>query len=133
MVHRGHPVQASLPSFHSRSRQAIRRSAARPRGAPKRRRTGRRVVATSRCATAEIADQRAAVTRRGGSSDRDRGIELLLAFVVAALVMVVAVAIVAVVGRWWVLVPVILVDFVATFAVIASIVHLLRDGGDARV
>ena len=58
---------------------------------------------------------------------------MLLAFVVAALVMVVAVAIVAVVGRWWVLVPVILVDFVATFAVIASIVHLLRDGGDARV
>jgi fatty acid desaturase len=69
----------------------------------------------------------------GGSSDRDPGIELLLAFVVAALVMVVAAAIVAVVGRWWVLVPVMLVDFVATFAVIASIVHLLRDGGDERV
>jgi hypothetical protein len=69
----------------------------------------------------------------GGSSDRDPGIELLLAFVVAALVMVVAAAIVAVVGRWWVLVPVMLVDFVATVAVIASIVHLLRDGGDERV
>jgi fatty acid desaturase len=69
----------------------------------------------------------------GGSSDRDPGIELLLVFVVAALVMVVAVAIVAVVGRWWVLVPVMLVDFVATFAVIAGIMHLLGDGGDARV
>jgi fatty acid desaturase len=62
-----------------------------------------------------------------GSSERDRGIELLLAFVVAALVMVVAVAILAVVGSWWVLVPVMLVDFTATFAVIATIVHLLRD------
>jgi hypothetical protein len=68
-----------------------------------------------------------------GPSERDRGIELLLAFVVAALVMVVAVAIVAVVGRWWVLVPVMLVDFAATFAVIATIVHLLRDGGDTRL
>jgi hypothetical protein len=69
----------------------------------------------------------------GGPSERDRGIELLLAFVVAALVMVVAVAIVAVVGRWWVLVPVMLVDFAATFAVIATIVHLLRGGGDPRL
>jgi hypothetical protein len=68
-----------------------------------------------------------------GSSDRDRGIELLLAFVVAALVMVIAVAILAVAGRWWVLVPVMLVDFAATLAVIATIVHLLRDGGDPRV
>jgi hypothetical protein len=68
-----------------------------------------------------------------GSSERDRGIELLLAFVVAALVMVVAVAILAVVGSWWVLVPVMLVDFAATFAVIATIVHLLRDGGDPHV
>jgi fatty acid desaturase len=67
------------------------------------------------------------------SSERDRGIELLLAFVVAALVMVAAVAILAVVGSWWALVPVMLVDFAATFAVIASIVHLLRDGGDPRV
>jgi hypothetical protein len=67
------------------------------------------------------------------SFDRDRGTELLLAFVVAALVMVVAVAILAVVGTWWALVPVMLVDFAATFAVIASIVHLLRDGGDPRV
>jgi hypothetical protein len=69
----------------------------------------------------------------GGSSERDRGIELLIALVVATLVMVVAAAILAVVGRWWVLVPVMLVDFVATFAVIASIVRLLRDGGDERV
>ena len=47
--------------------------------------------------------------------------------------MVVAVAILAVVGTWWALVPVMLVDFAATFAVIATIVHLLRDGGDRRV
>jgi hypothetical protein len=67
------------------------------------------------------------------SLDRDRGTELLLAFVVAALVMVVAVAILAVVGTWWALVPVMLVDFAATFAVIATIVHLLSDGRDRRV
>jgi hypothetical protein len=58
---------------------------------------------------------------------------LLLAFVVAALVMVAAVAILAVVASWWALVPVMLVDFVATFAVIATIVHLLRDGADPRL
>jgi hypothetical protein len=47
--------------------------------------------------------------------------------------MVAAVAILAAVGSWWALVPVMLVDFAATFAVIATIVHLLRDGGDSRL
>jgi hypothetical protein len=113
-----------------------RRSAAVPPGRAGRPNDARRAVAPSPRAAAP--PPRSPISARpspaaGGSSDRDRGIELLLAFVVAALVMVVAVAIVAVVGRWWVLVPVMLVDFVATFAVIASIVHLLRDGGDARV
>jgi hypothetical protein len=60
---------------------------------------------------------------------RDRGIGLLLIFVSAMLVMVVAVAVVTVVDRWWVLAPVMLVDFAVTFAVLAAIVRLLRNDG----
>jgi hypothetical protein len=45
--------------------------------------------------------------------------------------MVLAVAAVTVVDRWWVLVPVMLLDFTVTFAVIATIVHLLRDDGNS--
>jgi hypothetical protein len=66
-------------------------------------------------------------------SDRsrpDRGVGLLLIFVAATMVMVVAVAIVAIVDRWWVLVPVMLVDFAVTYALIAMIARLLRDDGE---
>ena len=62
----------------------------------------------------------------------DRGVGLLLVFVAATLVMVVAVVIVAVADRWWVLVPVMLVDFAVTYVVIAMIARLLRDDGEPR-
>jgi hypothetical protein len=67
-----------------------------------------------------------------GSNDTvrpDRGVGLMLIFTAATLLMVLAVAAVTVVDRWWVLVPVMLLDFVVTFAVIATIVRLLRDDG----
>jgi hypothetical protein len=71
-------------------------------------------------------------TKDGRPTRPDRGVGLLLAFVTATLVMVVAVAIVAVVDRWWVLVPVMLVDFAVTYAVIAMIARLLCDDGETR-
>ena len=58
---------------------------------------------------------------------------VLLVFVAATLIMVAAVALVGAVGQWWVLVPVMLVDFILTFIVLALVVQLLGngDGGSA--
>lgn len=53
----------------------------------------------------------------------------MFVFFAATTIMVVAVVLVGAVEQWWVLVPVMLVDFVVTFAVIASIVRLLGDDG----
>jgi hypothetical protein len=57
---------------------------------------------------------------------------LLLVFVSATLIMVLAVALLTVVDDWWVLAPVMLVDFAVTFAVIGTIAHLLRDDDEPR-
>ena len=54
---------------------------------------------------------------------------LLLVFFTATVTMVVAVVLVGAVGQWWVLVPVMLVDFIATFAVIVALVQLLGADG----
>jgi hypothetical protein len=126
----------SKPVRPTRSASARgRRAAATPPGRAGRPSDGDAVVSSPRAAAPPPTSPIIARPPRGagGPSERDRGIELLLAFVVAALVMVAAVAILAAVGSWWLLVPVMLVDFAATFAVIATIVHLLRDGGDPRV
>jgi hypothetical protein len=58
----------------------------------------------------------------------DRGIPVLLVFSAAALIMVAAVTLVGAVDQWWVLVPVMLVDFILTFIVLALFVHLLGEG-----
>jgi hypothetical protein len=57
---------------------------------------------------------------------------MMLIFVGAVLVVTFAVAIVAIANQWWVLVPVMLVDFAATFGVSAMITHLLADDGESR-
>jgi hypothetical protein len=57
--------------------------------------------------------------------------QLLSVFLAATLVMVVAVIVVGTVDRWWVLVPVMLVDFAVTFGVIAYIARLLVDDGES--
>jgi hypothetical protein len=62
----------------------------------------------------------------GRLPQRDHGIELLLVFFATTVTMVVAVTLVGAVDQWWVLVPVMLVHFVFTFAVIATIVRMLR-------
>ena len=58
---------------------------------------------------------------------------VLLVFVAATLIMVADVALLEAVGQWWVLVPVMLVDFILTFIVLALVVQLLGngDGGSA--
>ena len=58
-------------------------------------------------------------------SDWDRGLDLLLTFFGAALLMVVAVVIVGAVDAWWVLMPVMLAHLAVTFGVLAMMVHLL--------
>jgi hypothetical protein len=59
---------------------------------------------------------------------RDRGLTLLIVFTTAMLVIVGLAAITAVVGRWWILVPVMAVDLAATAAVLGSVARLMNDG-----
>lgn len=65
---------------------------------------------------------------RPSASLPDRGIRVLLAFVTAMLIMVAGVTLVGAVDQWWVLVPVMLVDFILTFTVLALFVELLGEG-----
>jgi hypothetical protein len=58
---------------------------------------------------------------------RDVGLRLLISFLAAALLMVGAVVTIGIVDRSWILVPVMIVDLAATFSVLATIAHLLRD------
>jgi hypothetical protein len=95
------------------------------RHAPARRRAPT-AARPARAERAEPREKRPSSTARS-SFGRDRGVDLMLIFVAATLLMVVAVAVVTVVDRWWVLVPVMLVDFAATFAVLTSITSLLGD------
>jgi hypothetical protein len=58
----------------------------------------------------------------------DRGTRVLLVFTGAMLIMVAAATLVGAVGQWWVLAPVMLVDFILTFIVLALFVELLGEG-----
>ncbi len=69
-----------------------------------------------------------AARERDPSPIRDRGITLLIVFTTAMLVMVGLATLTAVVGRWWILVPVMAVDLAATIAVLASVAKLLSEG-----
>jgi hypothetical protein len=62
----------------------------------------------------------------------DRGDGMFLIFAAATLLMVVAVVAVTAVNQWWVLIPVMLLDFTITFGVIAAVVLLLKDDGRPR-
>jgi hypothetical protein len=61
---------------------------------------------------------------------RDRGISLLLIFTAATLLIVALVCVVGSVDRWWILIPVMAVDFAVTGAVLAVMVRLLDDGSE---
>ena len=64
-----------------------------------------------------------------GAGGLSRGDYLFLVFFAATMVMVVAVVLVGAVDQMWMLVPVMLVDLTVTFAVVATLVRLLADGG----
>jgi hypothetical protein len=59
---------------------------------------------------------------------RDRGIGLLAAFTFAMLVMVALAVLVGAIGSWWILIPVMAVDFAVTAAVLVMMARLLNDG-----
>jgi hypothetical protein len=69
------------------------------------------------------------VQRTPGAGGLSRGDYLFLVFFLATMIMVIAVVLVGAVGQMWVLVPVMLVDLIVTFAVIATLVSLLGDDG----
>ena len=62
---------------------------------------------------------------------RDRGISLLTIFTAAALLIVALVCVVGSVDRWWILIPVMAVDFAVTGAVLAMMVRLLDDDSES--
>jgi hypothetical protein len=69
---------------------------------------------------------------RGRQFAGDSAGSLLCVFLAATLVMVAAVIVVGIADRWWVLVPVMLVDFAITFGLMSYVVRLLGDDGEAR-
>jgi hypothetical protein len=69
-----------------------------------------------------------AVPSGESSPIRDRGISLLAIFTAATLLIVALVCLVGSVDRWWILIPVMAVDFAVTGAVLAVMVRLLDDG-----
>ena len=64
------------------------------------------------------------------ASDSGRGLLLFLTFVTAILVMVLAVWLAAAVGQWWILIPVVAVDLIATTAVMGVVIWMLGDGAN---
>ena len=64
---------------------------------------------------------------RGCGPVQDRGLGLLIVFSAGVLVMVALVTLTAIIGRWWLLAPVMAVDIAVTAAVLAIIVKLLKD------
>jgi hypothetical protein len=65
---------------------------------------------------------------RDTSPIRDRGLTLLTVFTLAMLMIVGLATITAIVGRWWILIPVMAVDLAVTAAMLASVARLLNDG-----
>jgi hypothetical protein len=74
------------------------------------------------------APQPASTQREGRGID---GLRPLWVFFVAALAIVGAVTVTGAVDSWWILVPVMAVFFISTFAVLATIMWLLGDDAGA--
>jgi DNA-binding NarL/FixJ family response regulator len=64
------------------------------------------------------------------ASDSGRGLLLFFTFVTAILVMVLAVWLAAAVGQWWILIPVVAVDLIATTTVMGVVIWMLADGAN---
>ena len=114
------PVQSDLPAVPEAAPAQRRVPNPRRRGAPDNEPRHRRGRMPS---VASVAD---------ASARSDPGIVALMVFVAAVLIVVAAVVVTGAVDRWWVLVPVMLADFAATFGVIFTINRLLRDDDEPR-
>jgi hypothetical protein len=57
---------------------------------------------------------------------QDRGIGLLIIFTAGVLVMVALITLTAIIGAWWILAPVMVVDFAVTASMLAVIARLLE-------
>jgi len=57
----------------------------------------------------------------------DHGLTLLVIFTASALLIVALVVLIGAVGAWWTLIPVMLVDFAVTAAVLVTVAKLLED------
>jgi hypothetical protein len=57
----------------------------------------------------------------------DRGLILLIIFTASALTIVALVVLIAAIGSWWTLIPVMAVDFAVTAAVLVTVAKLLED------
>jgi hypothetical protein len=102
---------------------------ARPRLAPpKRRRQHASLRATARRTTTDHAPP--SNEARDRTPLRDRGVVLLAVFTAAMLVMVALAVVVGMHDTFWILVPVMAVDFVLTASVLVMVVRLLDDGDD---
>lgn len=122
------PLKSARPSatVHRRARRTGT-SATRPRRRSSRLST-RRLQQRPRSAVRQPHTVR---TQRSASAPRDQGTWLMLVFMAALTVMVAAVAVLAVVDAWWVLVPVMCLDLAATFVVLGSVARLLHDESES--
>jgi hypothetical protein len=112
-------VQSPRAPLISRPRRAATVPARRPAHGP---------AALSQRSRLQATAQTTATAEPDAAPLRDRGLSLFAIFTAAMFVMVGLAVLTAIVGQWWLLVPVMIVDFVATTAVLASIASLLRDG-----
>lgn len=71
-----------------------------------------------------------AAPRGRSPRDPDRGLGLLMSFVVAATIMVADVIVIAAVEQSWILIPGFVVLLITTAIVFVGIVRLLADGGE---
>ena len=68
-----------------------------------------------------------AIPERRPPPPADRGLILLIVFTASALTIVALVVLIAAIGSWWTLIPVMAVDFAVTAAVLITVAKLLED------
>jgi hypothetical protein len=68
-----------------------------------------------------------AIPERRPPPPADRGLILLIVFTASALTIVALVVLVAAIGSWWTLIPIMAVDFAVTAAVLITVAKLLED------
>jgi hypothetical protein len=125
------PVQSERAAARSQAHSSGRRRSDTRATEPARRRRNGSASEPGSSGRGQVAHESSpAQISADGSPKADPGIAAFIAFFAAVLVIVVAVVVAGAVDRWWVLAPVMLVDFAVVFGVISIINHLLADDGD---